>query len=109
MNIKLTLIAALGLSLAGCATANTEAKDEFTSSRTPSEIALCMDDMLRGGVRTEMVSTDHVVIERRNTYGMPMVRWDAYATPNGSRIEYRNRMAVNTGMGDAVKCFAGES
>lgn len=108
MKLRYTLIAAAAMTLGACATANTEPKATFTSDRTPEQIAFCLDSSLRGGVRTERVSPGYVVAERRNTYGMPMVRWDIRESPRGgSVIEYRVRAAVNTGSDKAKDCFEG--
>jgi len=104
------LAALLSLGLSACATTSaglyeSDVEETFTSTRAPSTVATCAADRMRGDtdVRND---GGHYWVVRKNTYGVPTARWDFYpAESGGTRIELRQSIGINAGVGDVRACL----
>lgn len=76
----------------------------YTSPRAPAEIAACIDDSLRH-TKSRQIAPGLYEATRKNGFGMVMVRWTIRATPEGSAIEFRDKLGINSGRDKAARCF----
>lgn len=101
---------ACALVLQGCAWSSgalgrAKIEDQYTSARSPSEVATCISTRLMGSNPMVTDGPDHYIITRSNGYGIPIVRWDVYRTEAGSRIEFRRSVAIMSGEKKVQECF----
>lgn len=74
------------------------------SSRPAQQVAGCLATELQGTNPMVTIAEGHYVVARNNTYGMPMVRWDIFATATGSRLELRAQGPFGEGVDKARDC-----
>lgn len=77
----------------------------YTSAKTPAAIAACMDESFNGSTRVRVRAPGYVTVERLNGFRMAMVRWEIRATPNGSAVEFHDRIGVNSGRDKGEACL----
>lgn len=104
------LVPVLALFLGGCAMSpQGMAKDEIdvtlNSSKQPDIVAGCVASNFMGFTDSVRLSERHYMVVRKNSFGMPIVRWDFIGTDEGTRLELRSSLPVNHGTDDVRKCL----
>lgn len=107
-HLRIAALAACA-SLAGCANSvadlgNKQAARVFEGPRSAEETANCLVAELNGSNQLLRMSADHFVVTRPNTYGVPVVRWDIFNIPTGSRVELRATFGLGEGEPKARAC-----
>ncbi|RYD68009.1 MAG: hypothetical protein EOP58_01710 [Sphingomonadales bacterium] len=88
--------------LSGCAMtaaeiSEGEVRETITSKRSAAEVAACTVDRMRGAADLRGAG-GHWWVIRKNTFSVPMIRWDFKDQPGGGSVaEMRAPVSVNPG------------